>query len=919
MLINVKGEKMKRLFTALFLLTVMLQASLFAGSQRMVVMEEFTQTTCGPCAALNPAYNDWLKANIDKVLPMSYQVNPGNPMYVADPMNSRSAYYNVTGTPTLIVNGNAYNGSPQSQSFEGKVTSLNDQESPVSIKCTLVNTSGKYSAKVSVISETAISGTLRITLVEAYHGYTGAPNGETNYFFIPRATYPNSNGIKVNLLANKEQTFEYPITLGSDWYSNLLFVGAWLQNDATKEVIQAGKSTVPNLTGVETWKQLGLTISATDYFLKSPLNKTATQEITIKNDNNVIIKANIDINSNVPAGWSVSIDKPTVTIQPKSSTKVTVTYELGDNNGFALVALSATPIDLKSAFPKIETKLLGMLSAESKYAYYYGLNPSDNLYVTALNETIFGKDFVNLPITTETLSKYPPESFQVSFFTVASEYNTLRIIPTEILTAINKAIAAGKCVFVSSDITAFWAYKSTAPLADRKPYMDFFEKTMGVTFLAAKPHTTVSGQNITIYRYQLTGFEEDTVGRGFAITANQSAEDFYHLQTDAFKLVENSTANKVCYYDGSLDTIGAVRVKKGNAKVIYMGAGIEASSNPFMNKILLDNAMTWFVGKPEVIEPEISTDVSTLEYGEVVVNKSLEKQVEITNTGKKDLKITKAYIDWDWDNCFALIDYPSAGITLAPGAKTTVKVKFTPTKVEDYTSTELIFETNDPNHSSYSIGLKGKGKPAEAAAPYIKLSTNEVTFGKTVQGNEMTQDVIIKNEGDKDLIVSYQFLNNADKSFKGKTSTIPTIKPGSSYTLTLSFTPKAAKVYNDTIQFNSNDTKQAKLKVALNGEGTPNSITNDGELSGLFNMKLGPNPVLSNSRLSYSVSGLTSKDLSISIIDYTGKEVSLLVNGAVAPGEYEISVSNTDIPAGTYFIVATINGNTTSLPMTIVK
>lgn len=910
---------MKRLFTALFLLTVMLQASLFAGSQRMVVMEEFTQTTCGPCAALNPAYNDWLKTNIDKVLPMSYQVNAGNPMYIVDPMNSRSAYYNVTGTPTLIVNGNAYNGSPQSQSFEGKVTGLNDQESPVTIKCTLANNNGKYSAKVSVISESAISGTLRITLIEAYHGYTGAPNGETNYYFIPRATYPNSNGIKVNLLANKEQTFDYPITLGSDWYPNLLFVGAWLQNDQTKEVIQAGKSTVPNLNGVENWKQIGLAMSTTKSFLKSPLNKTVTQEITLKNDNNVVVKADVNLNYDAPDGWFITIDKPTVTIQAKSSTTVTVTYELGDNNGFALVLLSATPIDLKSAFPKIETKVLGMLSSNSKYVFYRTMTPGDAVYMDALSNTMFYNDFVFPPLTSEVLAEYPPESFAVSFFSFATDPENVRIIPSAVLTGINKAIAAGKCVFASSDITAFWAYKSSAPLADRKPYMDFFEKTLGVTYLASKPHTYVQDNTTYIKQYQLTGFENDTVGRGFAITGNTTAQSFWHIQNDAFKLLENSTANKVAYYDGNLDTVAAVRVQKGNANVVYMGAGIEASLNPFMNRILVDNAMTWFVGKPEIIEPEITSDMSSIEFGDVTINKTSIKQIVIKNIGKKELKIDSAYFDWNNDNVFSLVDYPQGIVKINPKDSIIVKVKFAPKKVEDYTSPELIFVNNDPNQPSYTVYLKGKGKPAEAGAPYIKLNTSELTFGKIVQGNEMTQDIIIKNEGEKDLVVSYQFLNNADKSFKGKTAVIPNIKPGSSYTLTVSFTPKEAKVYNDTLEFTSNDTKQAKLKVALNGEGTPNSITNDGELSGLFNMKLGPNPVMSNSRLSYSVSGLTSKDLSISIIDYTGKEVSLLVNGAVAPGEYEISVSNADIPAGTYFIVATINGNTTSLPMTIVK
>ena len=56
---------MKKIFTALFATSAFLSIS-FAQTQRRVLVEEFTQASCGPCAAVNPAFNVMLSANAEK-------------------------------------------------------------------------------------------------------------------------------------------------------------------------------------------------------------------------------------------------------------------------------------------------------------------------------------------------------------------------------------------------------------------------------------------------------------------------------------------------------------------------------------------------------------------------------------------------------------------------------------------------------------------------------------------------------------------------------------------------------------------------------------------------------------------------------------------------------------------------------------
>jgi len=93
----------------LFFLVILL---CFAGitmqaQQRKVMVEEFTASTCGPCATANAWFNPLLVTNADKVVVVKYQMNwPGNgdPYYTAEG-GTRRSYYGVNGVPTIIVNG----------------------------------------------------------------------------------------------------------------------------------------------------------------------------------------------------------------------------------------------------------------------------------------------------------------------------------------------------------------------------------------------------------------------------------------------------------------------------------------------------------------------------------------------------------------------------------------------------------------------------------------------------------------------------------------------------------------------------------------------------------------------------------------------------------------------------------------------
>ncbi len=89
---------------------------MFSGAQimngqvhKMVIVEEFTNASCPPCASQNPAFNELLKQNKATVIGIKYQTQfPG-----FDPYNvqnnpdvlDRSDLYEITGVPTAFIDG----------------------------------------------------------------------------------------------------------------------------------------------------------------------------------------------------------------------------------------------------------------------------------------------------------------------------------------------------------------------------------------------------------------------------------------------------------------------------------------------------------------------------------------------------------------------------------------------------------------------------------------------------------------------------------------------------------------------------------------------------------------------------------------------------------------------------------------------
>jgi hypothetical protein len=250
---------MKKLFT----LTLGLAFATFgySQSQRMVLVEEATNASCPPCAAMNPDFHALLEANSDKVVSIMYQVWwPGfDPMYEdnTQDVDARVPYYtDITGAPTAVIDGSVptnsvagFNG-PWPGAPAGFSQELIDDawaipaSFDIEIDYTATPEGVNIDATATCTQDVSGNLTMIIAIIEKEIIWDSSPgtNGETEFYHVMKKMLPSATGLS---LANSYSVGETIMTsqswndLSTVYNPDELAVVAFIQNVDTKEVLQA--------------------------------------------------------------------------------------------------------------------------------------------------------------------------------------------------------------------------------------------------------------------------------------------------------------------------------------------------------------------------------------------------------------------------------------------------------------------------------------------------------------------------------------------------------------------------------------------------------------------------------------------------------------------------------------------------------
>ncbi|MEO6305529.1 MAG: T9SS type A sorting domain-containing protein [Bacteroidia bacterium] len=242
---------MPKLFS--FILVCFLQISF---AQRVVLLEQFTNSGCPPCAAYTPSVLNYVDTNPTDVVAIAYHTYfPYNDsMYFENPIESTSRvnYYGVASVPYSIVDGNYYSNT-SSNFYPLIANTINTRKlvakkydiNPLQTSIISNNLTTKFvfeSLQNSNISDSLIAHIVVIEKNVLKSSYAGSPgaNSETNYEFVMRKMLPNQSGtFLINRNLNGKDTLTFNWAMQKIKNTAEVRIVAFVQNKNTKEVYTA--------------------------------------------------------------------------------------------------------------------------------------------------------------------------------------------------------------------------------------------------------------------------------------------------------------------------------------------------------------------------------------------------------------------------------------------------------------------------------------------------------------------------------------------------------------------------------------------------------------------------------------------------------------------------------------------------------
>lgn len=224
--------------------------------KKFIIWESFTNTGCGPCASINPVNEKVINENLDTVIPMFLHTSwpsSQDPFYtpIKTVLNERTKYYNVGSVPSVIINGKATNILGDEQKLKDFVSSEKEILSAIKLNVMGNISGGKY---ISTVNIEVLGGMapgnykLQVGITESDLSFD-APNGEKHFTWVLRNLYPSETGTPVDIATENKITKVIECDLDASWKEDNLELFAFIQNDDTKEILQAAK--IQPLTDVD--------------------------------------------------------------------------------------------------------------------------------------------------------------------------------------------------------------------------------------------------------------------------------------------------------------------------------------------------------------------------------------------------------------------------------------------------------------------------------------------------------------------------------------------------------------------------------------------------------------------------------------------------------------------------------------------
>jgi len=247
---------MKRYCSILILLTFCITETISQTVPKVHIFEQFTSTNCPLCGNRNPEfYDEVLEPYNDEVIHIAYHNNIPraitpeviDPFYNANTIenNERTNFYGVRASPSLVLNGKLL--APAKPLIKGsEVASILNQTSPLKLNVSHFKRNGNFNVKVDAeLLQDLPNGDYKLYIAVVEKEILFCTFFEYVFDNVFRAFFEDANRIAFNLNeAGATETFEKKIPWDEDWEYSMLYAVAFVQNTATKEIINAGTSKI---------------------------------------------------------------------------------------------------------------------------------------------------------------------------------------------------------------------------------------------------------------------------------------------------------------------------------------------------------------------------------------------------------------------------------------------------------------------------------------------------------------------------------------------------------------------------------------------------------------------------------------------------------------------------------------------------
>ncbi|MDP1623683.1 MAG: T9SS type A sorting domain-containing protein [Bacteroidales bacterium] len=241
---------------------------LYAGysqSPRLVMLEEFTSATCGPCVSKNAQFHTWQTQNPDKFTSIYYHVNwpvAGDPMNLDNPgeASTRVSYYMAPTNmyvPYSVLDGNYYNGSAGGWNM-ATIDNRLAVPSPFEIQLQHQVSTGQDTVFSTILvkctQNVSASMTAHNVIIEKWIHFAYAPcassNGERDFYNVMKKMLPGSGGttLPLSMVTGDYVLIEGMWKVGTVYsFAEVASVG-FVQDKGTKEIYQTANSSAGPLT-----------------------------------------------------------------------------------------------------------------------------------------------------------------------------------------------------------------------------------------------------------------------------------------------------------------------------------------------------------------------------------------------------------------------------------------------------------------------------------------------------------------------------------------------------------------------------------------------------------------------------------------------------------------------------------------------